>query len=670
MSKYGIDYYGAAYYGANTLVDFSAAPFIATPYDYSAIQLTWVTPTGDWDYIRLVRNSIGFPVAADDGDLLFEDAVASSRIFYLDAGQIPANIGLVPGHPYYYSIFVRETVHSTWQVAGVAIGIAIKDYNTTTNMYNYLPTILTSQVPYDSAVEQDNDVLKRFLKLFALNHDLYKSQVENITNRYDVSNLNGILIPVFMRQFGMRYEPELGLKQSRIMLRNSVRLYQTKGSKLGLEEYIKAYAGYDNTISMGKNLMLDQNDSSFEQSIGSWGSISNATLVKLPASSSTPIPAYFETLSQVNFPNLQKGVLKVTATASADTTIALLGNSPRQYGIPVTSGETYTLTGYSRAGSSTRNVSASISWYDEYDVLISASSFGSATTNSLTQWNRVTKTDTAPSGAKYAVPYFRVLGTVSSEIHYFDAIQFEQASSATYFQDARQILITLKASRINELVNPNFEITTDNWNFDNATTILTIDETEYPSGDTVEPISGGAVEIYSVVAGLVTITSSPMAVSAGNDYTFSIYSASLIPDTSYQSSVFINWYDNTDTLISTSSSEGFTLEPSYSRPSVTDFAPTGAVTATVGLIWDADEADREILLDAALFEKSAFVNSFFDGSNGVASLTDLFWEGDVSNAGRSHYYKNRFSVQSRLIATLPDWLPFGSTFELFFAQPD
>jgi hypothetical protein len=133
---------------------------------------------------------------------------------------------------------------------------------------------------------------------------------------------------------------------------------------------------------------------------------------------------------------------------------------------------------------------------------------------------------------------------------------------------------------------------------------------------------------------------------------------------------FIKWYDNTDTLISTSSSDAFTLEPAYSRPSVTAAAPTGAVTATVGFIWEADEADREILLDAALFEKSAFVNSFFDGSNGVASLTDLFWEGNAPNAARSHYYRNRFAVQSRLIATLPEWITYGSTFELFFAQPD
>jgi hypothetical protein len=131
-----------------------------------------------------------------------EDENATTRVSYVDTGAVPNNIGLKEGKPYYYSIFVRETTFSSWKPAGNAIGISIKNYNTLKNMYNSLPTILTSQVPYDASVERTNDVLERFLKLFALNLDLYKSQTENIINRYNIIDLNGALIPVFMREFG------------------------------------------------------------------------------------------------------------------------------------------------------------------------------------------------------------------------------------------------------------------------------------------------------------------------------------------------------------------------------------------------------------------------------------------------------------------------------------
>jgi hypothetical protein len=104
------------------------------------------------------------------------------------------------------------------------------------------------------------------------------------------------------------------------------------------------------------------------------------------------------------------------------------------------------------------------------------------------------------------------------------------------------------------------------------------------------------------------------------------------------------------------------------RPSVTDLAPSNAVTAKVGVTWTATSSLTGMYVDAALFEKSSFVNPYFDGSNGVAQLSDLFWEG-TANASRSHYYRNRFAVESRLKDKLPDWINYGSTFELLLAQP-
>lgn len=676
MSRYGIDYYNAAYYGANTLSDFNAKPFLAIPYDYQSIRLTWVTPSGGWDYLRLVRNSYGFPITADDGDVLFEDGVASSRIVYIDKGQTPNNIKLKPGHAYYYSIYVRETVHSTWQVAANTVGISVKDYNTLSNMYNSLPTILTSQVPYDASVEQSNDILYRFLKIFAVSLDLYKTQTENILNRYDITNLNGILIPILMRQFGMKYEPELGLKQSRVMLNNAIRLYKNKGSKLGLKEYVKAYAGYDSTVVMGKNLMLDQNDSSFEQTIGSWASISNATLARHLATDSPIITPYAESTAQSDFPNLQKATLQVTASSAGTVEIALSGDTALHYGIPVSASTAYTFSGYAQAGATARSITGLIAWYDNTGTLISTSTAGTGVSDTAGSWSRFTKTATSPSNAYFAVPHIRYASAALSEVHYFDALQFEAGSSATTFQEARQIKITLIATRINQLLNPNFETNTNHWTVTNGTKVLTTSET----GESVEPsgsvnISGGSMEIYANAAGLVTLASDSMSVFANNDYTFSVYcaAAELVGDSKVVTP-YISWYNSSNVLISTVNGTAVTAINTFVRPFVTSTAPSSAATAVVGIKWTAtgvggELTGNEITVDAALFEKSSFVLSYFDGSNGVANLSDLFWEGGSVNNGRSHYYLNRFAVQSRLVKTIPDWITLGSTFELFLAQP-
>ena len=666
MSKYGIDYYGTAYYGANTAVQFSATNFAAQSRTYGQIQLSWGTPTGSWDYIRLVRNSYGYPVSADDGDLLFEQANPGVT-FYLDNGQAPRNVGLKQGHVYYYTLFVRETVHNTWQNAGTATGVAVKDYNTTQSLMDYLPSIVKSNIPYDTSLDSNNDFLYRFLKLFAFQLDLYKTQTENISNRYDVANLDGRLIPRFMEQFGITYEPYIGLKQSRIFLRNIARLYQNKGTLSGTREFIKAYAGYDNKIVLGKNLMLDQNDSSFEQSIGSWASVSNATLAQHLATDSPTITPYKELASQPDFYNLQKATLQVTAVASANTTIALSGDNPIHYGIPVQPALPYTFTAYSQAGSTGRAVSAQIYWYDSTGAALTPSTVGSTTTNTTGAWRRVTSSVTSPAGAAFAVPYIKIASTAASEVHYFDCLQFEQSSSATFFQDARQMEITLIANRINEILNPNFESSTGNWTFTNCTATLSSNEVGVDPDAPSVSISGGSVEVYPSAAGLVTVASSAMPIFANNDYTFSVYA---FDDTSsYPFTPSILWYDASSTLISTSTGSALTSQNVWARPFVTGIAPDNAVTAKVELTWTATSALDGIYLDAALFEKSAFVNSYFDGNTGVTELSDLFWEG-TANASRSHYYRNRFAVQSRLVAKIPDWSHFGSTFELFFAQPN
>jgi phage tail-like protein len=675
MATYGIDYYGDSYYGSNTLVQFNAGNFKATPVNYGKIQLTWDTPSGSWDFIRLLRNGYGFSVNADDGDLLFEQANPGT-IFYNDEGQTPNNVGLKEGHTYYYTLFVRNTLHSTWQVAGTAMGISVKNYKTTDTMFNYLPEILHSNIPADTSLDSSNDFLYRFLKLFAFNLDLYKTQAENVKNRYDVTNLDGILIPTFMQEFNLNYEPNIGLKQSRIFLRNIARLYQNKGTLSGLNEFIKAYAGYDNTISQGKNIMLDQNDSSFEQSIGNWASVSNGVLARHSTTDSPTIAPYHELSSQPDFPNLQKATLQVTASTTGNVVIALSGTNPIYYGIPVSPLTNYTFTAYAQAGTTARAVSAQIYWYDRCGNALTPSTSGSATNDAVGSWTRITSSVTSPSNAAFAVPNLKVASPVSGESHYFDALQFEAASSATFFQDARQIEITLVANRINNVINPNFVSPESNgWSVTNGTIAVTTSPQDIFGVDGSITLSAQAGEIYASGAGTVTLTSSLMPVFYGNDYTFSIYCAATDSgDAPTPVTAYINWYDANSALISTSTGTSLTATATYVRPYVTALAPGNAVTAKVGITWTATAAGsptngNQVVVDNALFERSSFLNSYFDGGTGVTELSDLFWEGTANNS-RSHYYVNRFAIQSRLVSQIPKWVNYGSTFELFLAQPN
>jgi hypothetical protein len=55
--------------------------------------------------------------------------------------------------------------------------------------------------------------------------------------------------------------------------------------------------------------------------------------------------------------------------------------------------------------------------------------------------------------------------SVATEHHYFDGAQFEKSATVTAFEEARQLKLTLKATRINELKNPHFASPLTPWNF-------------------------------------------------------------------------------------------------------------------------------------------------------------------------------------------------------------
>lgn len=665
MARYGSEFYGLSVYGTDTLVDFDVSPFNAASIDYNKIFLEWNTPTGDWNAIRLVRNGFGFPMTPDDGDLLFEGSNSTDVRTYLDEGQVPNNSGLIEGRTYYYTIFVRNTTNGVWVAAGANLGVAVKNYGTAELMYEYLPAIYKITNPYsvsdnDSEVNED---LFSFLQVFAFEHDLFKTTTANMKNRYDPLTLNGALIPLLLDEFGFTFEKEIGIQQARSLLKNAVKIYSERGSLSGIKTFVTSYTGFNTDIAPVINLMLDYNNSTFKESIGFWESIDNATLSRSTVLTETPlVPPYFEPGSPSNFPNFTNGFLKVLANSADDVLIACGQSAPLTRGIPVSSGTTYALTCYSRAQTDARTIVVNIKWYDRFGTFIGAA--GEATATSQVEiWSRSgTSTGNAPENAYFAIPEIRIEGCAEDEVHYIDAVQFEIGSEPTTYTDARRVDVILRANRINQVLNPSFENSLDNWYFE---------------GGTAELIASGALTGSSYSAKLTAAVDDEIisanslefvAVQGGDQNALSAYVQGTDGTTARLS---IAWYDQSEQLISISTTSELALSSTeWQRLEYTVISPSTAVTAALSVTFTPSAIGDEFYVDAVLFEKAAFVAPYFDGSAGYAQLGDLIWEdGDAVN-GRSHYYKNREVVTKRLLEVLPEYLPIGSPWTVLVAQPD
>lgn len=664
MALYGNNFYNVFKYGAETLADFDARPIYSNPTDYKTISVWWTKPSGEWTDLVLVRSSLGFPVTPDDGIKLIDVTFAqhdSLQFPFVDTGaDFTGGGGLAEGQTYYYSVFVKRTSDSTWFRAGNTLCISVKNYGTADLMYSYIPTpykvtdFSTALTPSSAA----NSDLFNFLKIFAFEHDLIKTTAENVKNRYDIRLLDGRLIPAMLNQFGWEYESEMGIAQARRLLQYSAQIYMTKGSAYGVKAFAKAFSGYGVALGTAINLMLTNDDASFERTVGSWDSTTGGALSLATAISESPaVPTYAESTAPSNYPNAQAGMLKVTAGGSGGTVYFSCGETtPKTMGIPVHAGSAYTFAIHARSKTTARVVSLNIKWYDRDGVYLSSGT-AATTTTSTSAWAKLNKiTATAPTDAYFAVPTVSIASTAASEVHYFDAAQFELGSSSTDYVDARRVDVYLQPNRINYIKNPSFETATTNWSVSDATA------TTYADGATED--STNCLKLAVTAASPTATTSGYTTVTAGTDYSASAYVKGTAGRTSH---VRIYWYDSSNTLISYSAGSNVTLSATaWQRATVTGVAPAGTAKAKVSIRYSASTVSGDtVYADSVLFEPGNVANPYFDGSTGYLQRTDLLWENNDTVNGRSMYYKNRVNTTIRLGATMGDYIDIGSPWALF-----
>ena len=667
MAYYGNSLYSLATYGTGgSLVDFDASPMVAKSTDYGKITVTWAPPSGAWDLLHLVRNTFGFPMTPDDGDLLVEQANGSTPS-YSDTGAVSFNNALAPGQVYYYAVFVRKVSDQKWYKASEAIGLSVYNYGTADLLYDYLPqiykTVDTSSY-FDGSTPVNTD-LYNFLKVFAFEHDYLKTMAQNVKSKYNMFDVDARLLVPILNQFGITYEREIGIQQARKLAQNAANIYIKKGSAAGLKNFITAYSGYSASLLPVKNLMLNVNDSSFETGIGGWEQNSNTTISQITGLYESPVVTpYVEATAPSNFPNGQKGLLKVVATASGTADFSCGLSAPKTNGIPVTASSYYSFSVYGRnKTAASHTITVNVKWYDMTGTLISTSSNGTGTITN-TGWSRVlVANQQAPSNAYFAVPHVTTDTMSAGEIIYFDAAQFEQSTTVTNFVDARRIDILLNANRINWIANPNVESATTNWGA-NLASIARITTDAYVGSACVEAtFSGTAGDSWVSPTG-----NGFTAVTANSSYTFSIYVKDVSSSAQYQ--VGLDWYTPSAYISTSSGSYSSVSTSGWTRITVTGTAPATATKVGLrvrpgGVVPSAGTKAR---FDAALLEQAVTVNPYFDGTYGYYQADDLLWENGTPNAGRSFYYKNYQTVFKRLLNVTGDYVPFGAPWALFVAQ--
>lgn len=661
MAKYGYDFYGVGHYGAISLIDFDARPFTAVGNDYGSIFLSWVTPSGAWDQMRVTRDSNGYSPRSDMGLVLIDQPSSAAVTSFVDTQN------LTPGSFYYYTVWVRATSDGSWRRAADTTGLAVQNWGSSDRLYSLIPMVYRDMdVDTTAAKVYGSGPLKRFLQIIGFQADHIRAELETLKHVNDPDNVAGGLLPLMSDQWGFGFEQELGMRLSRIQNRNAVHMYRYKGTRLGVEAFVSAMTGWAPTVGQGVNIMLDQDDSSFVNSLGRWVPALNCTLALKDVSVAPTFGVAIPAPVGASTGNVGSGnnVMRMTSVAAGDMR-AHVGLTAADV-MPVTAGTAYTFSGYTYAGSVARNAQVWVRWYDSTLTQIGATLTSASVLNSLAAWTRVTLANSvAPAGAVWAGVSAAILTTAGAgEIHYWDAFQMEAGAVATAWQSARDVRILLKADRVNYITNPGFEVNTVGWAAGTGAPTLARTTAQFDTGTASMSITATATG----TSGASTATgTSAMPVPAGS--WFSVRGRMRAAATSHTVRVDIVWVNGAGAVISTSAGATTTdLTTGWVDVSNSAVAPVNTVYAyVVFYVTNASAIGEVHYLDSVIAEHAQTNGTYFDGTT-FSAEGEYVWEG-TAMASRTHYYSRRLIKNFRLNQRLLEFLPAGATYTLVYADP-
>ncbi|CAB4123530.1 hypothetical protein UFOVP46_35 [uncultured Caudovirales phage] len=657
MPKYGNTFYQQGYYGQKSALLYSVSPFFATAIDYGLVSLTWAAPQGSFIGARLVRNQDAFAETPEDGVIIWSEYTTTSslsRSTFLDGydnleDSDPLNdIAIVSGRYAYYRMWIQK-MDSTWVVAGDTFTIVPKNHITKANhtddvtsthdkVMDLLPRVFTSAThsPIDE-VDPDS-AISTFLEGFSFTLDEMLTVADLVKPEISGRNMSPILVSLRANELGLTSEAALNLKLQKRLNREAVYMYSRKGTLGALKTLVESVTGFSTTLTSSPNLMLTNQDSTFNKSIGSWLPIGNCTI----ALEQAVVPPTAEPLATE---------LSYTAKVVVGTSGSKVSNgadTPVTKGIPVTSGTAYSFSFYCKSGG-TVALTSNIRWYNYLGAEITTTQTpvsGSATTS----WTKSTATFTAPTGAAYASVEitFGATGTV-----WLDMCQFSN-SSITSYHEARGVDIFLLPKKYNYIENPSFTPFSDE---DSDWVVSVGSAGTFVTPTTLPNVSDGS-HMFSVALAngsnsSITAVSDAGVVSTGTYYTFSIYGQTASGTESM--SLNIAAHDIADGYLTATNSVPVVLTTTWDRHQVTVFVPDtfSAATTYFTVSLSGTTTGKTIHLDAAQLEPYFYATDYFDGD--LAGFGAVWGAG--ANDSPSYQYPEKSIKIIRLIDEVNKFIP-------------
>lgn len=293
MAVFGRDFYGLTKYGSNAHAVYDVSPFTAMSDDYNSVRVTWRSPAGSWQRLRLLKGRNGYAVDENDGTVLLDSETP---------GEYFQDQGLQGGAWYYYTIFVQDPT-GVWNRAGATSALVVRKPWTRLNgeivgsvyethevpyghadlLWDRLPNYFRYVRPAGSAVtdeyrfaadpvaalhnpdfyDQENIDLRRFLGVLGFGLDYIHTYQETLLSANDPKKAHISDVDRLARTLGINFEYSIPAAVMRSKVANAALLARRRGTLDGLRDVASLTTGWDVDLQVNHNLFLNRDQSEF-----------------------------------------------------------------------------------------------------------------------------------------------------------------------------------------------------------------------------------------------------------------------------------------------------------------------------------------------------------------------------------------------------------------------
>ena len=227
------------------------------------ISVEWTWPANDWTHFSLVRSTRSPVRRREEGQIMMEIKGRDWDQFAYQTTGLPVyrDPQPPPGEWVYYTAFVLDQ-NRVWRYAGTQYEISIEDYNWALQLPELLPGVAIADTTRTaSPAEQSNDLVQ-FLQTPGALLDQVVTLGETAQYFWDPIRVPPQMLQAMCESIGYLYDDSLGIGRVRHVL--DALMGSTQGSLPSIRTFCEGASGCDSRVEISNNLMLDVNDSSFE----------------------------------------------------------------------------------------------------------------------------------------------------------------------------------------------------------------------------------------------------------------------------------------------------------------------------------------------------------------------------------------------------------------------